>query len=101
MKGTDEREMSLELAGRLREVRLERFGQHGAPMLAEILRVPARTWANYEAGVNIPGVVLLRFLVATGTEPEWLLTGCGPRQRLEPVVQDAEVLFGGADPCRH
>ncbi len=41
-----------------------------------------RTWAHYEAGVNIPGLVLLRFIDATGFEPHWLLTGEGRRDRV-------------------
>jgi len=63
------------LARRLREVRLEMYGEHGGPLLAEALGLPARTWANYESGVTIPGLVLLRFIEVTGVEPHWLLTG--------------------------
>ena len=43
------------LAGRLRELRLELYGVHGGPVLAEALGLPARTWAHYESGVTIPG----------------------------------------------
>ncbi len=71
------------LAHRLREVRLELYGDDGGPLLAETLGVPARTWANYESGVTIPGLVLLRFIDATDVEPHWLLTGEGRR---EPAV---------------
>ena len=60
---------SVELACRLREVRLELYGEHGGPLLAEALEVPARTWAHYESGVTIPGLVLLRFIEATGGGP--------------------------------
>ena len=67
------------LAHRLREVRLDRYGDDGGPLLAELVGVPARTWANYESGVTIPGLVLLRFIDATGVEPRWLLTGKGRR----------------------
>ena len=50
-----------------------------APLMAEALGIPARTWAHYESGVTIPGLVLLRFIDATGAEPYWLLTGEGER----------------------
>jgi transcriptional regulator with XRE-family HTH domain len=67
------------LAHRLREVRLDLYGNDGGPLLADALGVPARTWANYESGVTIPGLVLLRFIDATDVEPHWLLTGEGRR----------------------
>ncbi|HZW34509.1 MAG TPA: hypothetical protein VFF52_27540 [Isosphaeraceae bacterium] len=65
------------LARRLREVRLARYGEQGGPLLAEDLGLPARTWAHYESGVTIPGLVLLRFIEVTGIAPHWLLTGEG------------------------
>ena len=68
-----------ELAGRVRQVRLESFGEHGGPLLAEALRLPYRTWANYEAGVTIPATVILRFIAVTEVCPHWLLTGEGPK----------------------
>jgi hypothetical protein len=67
------------LAGRVREVRRERYGESGAPMLAEVLGLPARTWLNYEAGVTIPAEVILRFIEVTGADPYWLLTGLDQR----------------------
>jgi hypothetical protein len=67
------------LARRLREVRLEIYGELGGPLVAEALELPARTWAHYESGVTIPGLVLLRFIEVTGVEPHWLLTGEGQR----------------------
>ena len=69
------------LASRLREVRRELYGEHGGPLLAQDLEIPARTWAHYESGVTIPGAVVLRFLVLSGVEPHWLLTGEGRRYR--------------------
>ncbi len=74
------------LACRLREVRLEVYGEHGGPLLAEALELPARTWANYESGVTIPGLVLLRFIEATGIAPHWLLTGQGERDLGGPAI---------------
>jgi hypothetical protein len=72
------------LAHRLREVRLELYGEHGAPSLAEALEIPARTWVHYESGITIPAVVLLRFLEVTAVEPQWLLTGAGRKYRDGP-----------------
>ena len=69
------------LAGRLRLVREEVAGAEGAGAMARSLGVPEGTWANFEAGVAIPGHVLLAFVVATSVEPRWLLTGAGPRYR--------------------
>jgi len=68
-----------ELAERLRQVRVERFGEDGIPHLAETFGVPVRTWQNYEAGVNIPGMVILQFVELTGVSPRWLRTGKGER----------------------
>ena len=67
------------IAGRLRLIRSEIFGEHGGPELADQLGLPLQTWTDYEAGVTIPGEVLLKFLVITGTEPLWLLCDEGPR----------------------
>jgi hypothetical protein len=72
------------IAGRLRFIRRERFGERCVPVLARELGVPERTWLDYEAGATIPGEVLLRFLDATLAEPRWLLTGQGPRYRARP-----------------
>ena len=72
------------IAGRLRLVRTERFGEGGVAALAEQLGVPPETWSNYERGVSIPGDVLLIFLLETGVEPLWLLRGGGPRYRPAP-----------------
>jgi hypothetical protein len=71
------RQEALVLARRVHEVRLERFGDHGGPMLARALRLPFRTWMNYEAGVTIPAPVILGFIGATGASPEWLPSGHG------------------------
>jgi SOS-response transcriptional repressor LexA len=68
-----------QIAGRLREIRQELFGEHGGPELARRLNLPARTWYNYETGVTVPAEVLLSFIDQTGANPEWLLSGNGPR----------------------
>jgi hypothetical protein len=72
---------NLVLAGRLRAVRLELYGEHGGPLLAEALGLAARTWAHYESGITIPGWVLLRFIEVNGVETHWLLTGDGRKYR--------------------
>ena len=63
------------LACRIVEVRRELYGEHGGPLLAKALDLPFRTWANYEAGVIMPGHVMLGFLEVTGVNPRWLLDG--------------------------
>lgn len=68
-----------QIAGRLREIRQELFGEHGGPELARRLNLPARTWYNYETGVTVPAEVLLTFIDQTGANPEWLLTGEGQK----------------------
>lgn len=67
------------LTQRVREVREDLYGEHGGPLLAASLGLPYRTWFNYELGSTIPAEVILRFIVATGASPHWLLTGEGPR----------------------
>jgi steroid delta-isomerase-like uncharacterized protein len=67
------------IAARLREVRLEVFGEHGGPEVARRLNLPARAWYNYETGVTVPADVLHDFADLSGAEPRWLITGEGPR----------------------
>ena len=74
-------DLKFALAGRLRLVRTEMYGEHGAPMLATLLRLPFRTWLNYERGVTIPGEILLQFIELTNTESIWLLRGVGEKYR--------------------
>jgi hypothetical protein len=68
---------------RLREVRIERFGEHdtGVMTLADALDLPPATWRNYEEGVVMPGEVLLQFIGLTHVTPHWLLTGDGEKYR--------------------
>lgn len=80
-------------ADRLRRVRAGRFGVDGIPRLARLLSIPERTWANYEAGVRVPGDLLLQFLVLTGAEPRWLLEGEGPMFRDDPADVAAVLEF--------
>jgi hypothetical protein len=75
------------LAARIREVRRELYGERGAPMLAEDLELPTRTWLNYESGVVIPAPVILRFIDVTGANPRWLLTGQGAAMQQPPATR--------------
>jgi hypothetical protein len=67
------------LARRVREVRLELYGEHGGPLLAGALAIPFRTWHNYETGCTIPAHTILRFIEVTGANPGWLYSGEGDR----------------------
>ncbi len=69
------------IAGRLRLIRIELFGEDRGEELADQLGIPFRTWFNFETGVTIPGEVLLHFLELTSIEPIWLLRGTGPKYR--------------------
>ena len=68
-----------DLAHRVREIREDLYGEYGAQFLADALGLPLRTWANYERGVTIPAVCILKLIDATGVSPHWLLTGRGPK----------------------
>lgn len=69
------------LAERVREVRHDLYGAHGGPLLADALKIPFRTWMNYESGCTIPAHVILQFILVTQTHHHWLLTGEGERYR--------------------
>jgi hypothetical protein len=69
------------LSERLREIRVELFGERGGSEMARRLGLPVRTWYNYESGVTVPAEILLRFVELTAVEPSWLLHGRGPRFR--------------------
>jgi hypothetical protein len=71
------------LAGRLKEIRVEMFGEHGGPEIARRLKIPGRTWYNYEMGVTVPAEVILRFIDVTSADPRWLLFGLGDKYRTE------------------
>lgn len=81
--GESEDDMDLKtrtgLARRIREVREDLYGPHGAQFLADALGLPLETWANHERGVTIPAEVILRLIDATGVSPRWLLTGEEPK----------------------
>lgn len=66
------------IARRVRTIREDKYGFDGVQNLAAELRLPARTWLNYESGVTLPGEVLLRFIAVTSVDAHWLLSGEGP-----------------------
>jgi hypothetical protein len=79
--------VGLELAQRVRSVRLDIYGECGGPLLAKQLNLPFRTWLNFEAGVVMPAEIMLHFITLTNASPNWLLTGRGERYfaiRLHP-----------------
>ena len=81
------------LATRVREVRIESFGDDGGPTVASCLGLPERTWLNYEAGVTMPAQALLLFIELTGACPRWLMTGDGPRfARVRPPEGRGQAL---------
>jgi hypothetical protein len=69
----------LELAQRVRAVRVEVYGEHGAAFLAKQLNLPVRTWLNFETGVAITAEIILQFMALTNANPNWLLRGKGER----------------------
>jgi len=73
---------------RIRQIRREAYGDEGVATLAKALKLPPRTWENYEAGVVVPASVLLGFILSTGVEPRWLLTGEGERYSLRAGSDD-------------
>lgn len=73
------------IAARLRELRIERFGEHGGPAMARELNLPVRTWYNYETGVTVPAEVLLEVIERTGARPPWLLKGEEPKYDKDPA----------------
>ena len=71
----------LDLAERLREIREDFYGEHGAQFLADALEIPLKTWLNYESGVVMPAALALKLLVQLHVRPSWLLRGEGEKYR--------------------
>jgi len=72
-------ELETGLAERIREVREDYYGESGAQFLADALGIPLETWTNYERGVTIPAVAILKLIDLTLASPYWLLTGKGSK----------------------
>jgi hypothetical protein len=79
LKGMKKLDRIVGIAVRVREIRQDLYGEDGLENLAAALDVPAQTWRNYERGVTMPAETLLEFMVLTGADPNWLLTGDGER----------------------
>ena len=58
------------LAARLKEIRLEKYGEHGGAEVSRRLKIPSRTWHNYERGVTIPAEIILVFIAMTSVSPQ-------------------------------
>jgi hypothetical protein len=68
-----------DLATRLREVREDMYGEHGAQFMADALGIALGTWTNYESGIVMPAKTVLRLVDAMKVNPSWLLTGRGEK----------------------
>ncbi len=77
IRGGSNRQKRPELAERLREIREDLCGEHGAQFLADALDVRVETWLNYETGVIAPAHVVLKLIDIARVNPHWLLTGQG------------------------
>jgi hypothetical protein len=67
------------LSERIRDVRMDLFGEYGGPILAGRLRIQPRTLARMEAGGPVAGVLILKLIEVTGVNPHWLLCGDGEK----------------------
>jgi len=79
LRDPDWQTIKVGLAERIRAIRVELYGEHGGPLLAEAMGIPFRTLHNYETGCTIPAQAILRLIELTGAHPHWLLTGSGER----------------------
>jgi hypothetical protein len=48
------------LTDHLIKIRMEMYGERGAPEFVRLLKIPVRKWYNYEMRVTVPAKVLLR-----------------------------------------
>jgi hypothetical protein len=68
-----------DLAARLREVREDMYGEHGAQFMADALGITLHTWKNYESGVVMLAQTVLLLIDTMRINPSWLLTGKGEK----------------------
>ena len=68
-----------DLAARIREVREDMYGEHGAQFMADALGITLRTWKNYESGVVMPAKTVLLLIDTMRINPSWLRTGKGEK----------------------
>ena len=79
MERVDGRHEQGSLCARAKLVRIDVYGEQGIAAIAEILRVKPEVWASFEAGGEVAGHVLLKFIDATGVNPIWLFSAQGER----------------------
>ena len=73
--------LKLSVGNRLGEVRHERYGPAGAPLLAITLGLPLAHLAQLRGRGHHSGRSALRFIETTRVDAHWLLTGEGPKYR--------------------
>ena len=74
------------------------FGENGIDALSEAMGIPARTWEIFEAGVMIPGHVILQFIEIAEVDPHWLLTGDGERYLTPDLAVCSDRAFARSGP---
>jgi transcriptional regulator with XRE-family HTH domain len=96
LKGMQNMKRRIGIAVRVRQIRLDLYGEDGLENVARALGVPAQTWRNYERGVTMPAEMLLEFMALTGADPIWLLSGDGERISSEdfPSRSERRQAFG-------
>ena len=82
------------LGARLKEIRVEKYGEHGGAEVARLLKIPSRTWYSYERRGTIPAEVILLFIAMTSVSPRWLLFGVGEKYRTQ-AAGTADLQTGG------
>ena len=65
------------LSDRIRAIRIDRFGDDGAPLLANLMGISECKLTSMETHGPIPGHLVLAFIEVTDASPGWLLTGAG------------------------
>lgn len=75
------RKVHTDMAERLREIREDLYGAHGAQFMADRLNIPLKTWLHFESGVVVSGQTILKLIVETNVNPRWLLSGQGPKYK--------------------
>jgi hypothetical protein len=68
------------LADHLNEIRVQMYGENGGPEFVRILKIPVRTWYNYEMRVTVPAKVLLRRFAKMALRVRGSLTGGLPKR---------------------
>lgn len=77
-----------EICSRLREVRVQHFGERGRSKLCRLLGIQPSTYSLYEVNRVPPAELLVRVSRITGVSLEWLLSGDGAM----PISEDQGTL---------